>query len=58
MNNVNRADVRKWLFEHSQVLGHRCDSVKSKDLDEEGLTYNIAWIDTVTGERIEVIWEK
>lgn len=43
MNNVNRADVRKWLFEHSQVLGHRCDSVKSKDLDES--TSFIRWID-------------
>ena len=58
MNNVNRKDVRDWIFEHSNILGHTCKSIKSEDLDENGLTYNIAWIDTTTGERIEVIWEK
>lgn len=58
MNNVNRVEVRKWLFDHSNILGHTCKSIKSEDLDENGLSYNIAWIDTVTGERIEVIWEK
>lgn len=58
MNNVNREEVRNWLFEHASILGHTCNSKKSEDLDENGLTYNIAWIDTTTGERIEVIWEK
>ena len=58
MNNVNRSEVTNWLFEHSNILGHKCDSRKSNDLDENGLTYNVAWVDTVTGERIEVIWEK
>lgn len=58
MYNSNREEVNKWLFEHSIILGHRCDSRKSKDLDENGLRYNIAWVDTVTGERIEVMWER
>lgn len=46
---LNNEEVDSWLWEHAQIQGHQCDSIK----DEDGL--NIAWKDTVTEEVLEVI---
>jgi len=43
-------ELDKWLFEHAQLQGHRCDGIKNDD----GI--NIAWEDSVTGERIYTEW--
>lgn len=61
IDNINRAEVNSWLFEHSNIQGHRCESVKGaiqgiEPGNSRAELVNVRWIDTVTKESIEVLW--
>ena len=49
---INEQEIYAWSFYHIVTLGHQCDSIK----DYTGI--NIAWVDTVTGERIYIVYSK
>jgi len=53
MDIANSADLDKWLFDHAQTQKHPCTSIKGL---VRGERCNIAWVDTKTGERIDVIY--
>ena len=55
MTILNKNELDSWLFEHSNIQGNTCLGVKSEDVDEKGLKYNVAFIDNVTKERFEII---
>ena len=55
MEIANSADLDKWLFDHAQTQMHPCHGVKGDVPNEEGRV-NVAWVDTVTGERFEMVW--
>ena len=54
MKIKNNSELDKWLFEHACVLRHMCNGVKG---EIEGEIKNIAFVDTVTGERIDLIYD-
>jgi len=58
LNLVNHAEVNRWMNERMQ-MGHDMQAVKGypsihgKECTLDGLV-NVAWLDTTTGERIEL----
>ena len=54
MKTLNSGAIDKFLWDHRE---NGCDGVKSHELDEKGLTFNIAWRDRVTGEEIKVEYD-
>ena len=61
MRIVNKSELDKWLFEHSALDGHLCVGLKGtiqakEPNSEDPEEVNVAWIDTVTGERFDVIY--
>jgi len=53
----NSEELEEWLFERAQRQGHKCDGVKDGTKDEHGLEVNIAYLDTVTGDEIKLVYE-
>lgn len=53
MEILNKADLDSWLFERSNIQGHTCKGIKGSIQGEQ---VNIAWIDTVTGERMDIVY--
>ena len=51
---LNKAELDQFLWDHR---GNGCTAVKSPLKDCDGLTYNEAWVDNVTGVRIEIIYD-
>ena len=49
MNILNKYEIDEFLFNH-RVNG--CIGIKGDLLDEESLSYNVAWRDKKTGEEI------
>lgn len=54
MKIENSEAIDAWLFEHSQILGHRCTGIKEHS--PEGELINFAWKDETTGEIIGVVY--
>lgn len=52
---TNKEELSEWLFNHVRKQKHRCDAVKGEVPGEEDLI-NVAWVDTVTGERFDMVW--
>lgn len=52
---ANKKELDTWIFEHANILGHTCQSIKSDDVNKNGLKYNVAFIDTTTQEKFEII---
>jgi len=54
---VNRAELDDWLFEHAVKQQHPCyaEPRATEKVGEE--SYNAAWVDSVTNERIEIQYE-
>ena len=58
---LNKDELAQWLFERAQILGHKCDSIKGpleaiQPGDEPAELFNLAWVDSVTGESIHIIY--
>ena len=53
MKITNKEEVDKWLFDNAQIKGHICKGVKGT-IDNDQV--NIAFINTVTDERIDIIY--
>ena len=61
MKILNSDELDAWLFEHANIQGNKCDSVKGtiqgvQPNDEPAEEVNIAWVDTITGEKIDIIY--
>jgi len=61
MNIINGDEVDSWLFEHIVIQGHACDGIKGTIQGVEpghvnGDLCNIAFIDTITGEEIDILY--
>ena len=61
MNIVNKDALDDWLFVHANQLGHPCVSIKGPTQaiqhgDEPADMVNIAWVDTITNDKIDVIY--
>ena len=61
MKIANGEELDSWLFDHANIRGHKCDPVKgplqgTQPGDEPAEEFNLWWVDTVTGERIAVIY--
>lgn len=54
MEIKNSDELNTWLFEHAQIQSHFCKGIKGLVKNE---LVNIAFVDTTTDERIEVIYE-
>lgn len=62
MKILNKDEIDTWLFEHANIQGHRCDSIKgtlhgTQPGDAPAEEFNLAWVDVVTEEKIDVIYE-
>jgi hypothetical protein len=62
MKITNSQELDAWIFDHVNTQGHRCDSIKgplqrAKPGETPPEEFNLAWVDTVTGERIDVIYD-
>lgn len=53
MDIVNKQELNIWIFEHSNIQGHTCKGIKGILFDDE---VNVAFVDTSTNERIDVIY--
>lgn len=51
----NKENLDSWIFYHANILGNKCDPVM-ENKGSEGMVA-VAWVDTVTGDRIEVIYD-
>ena len=49
---LNKKEIDSFLFENSCRKLHKCVGVKGKD------GRNIAWKDTVSGEKIDIIYKE
>lgn len=61
MKIVNKDEIDSWLFEHANIQGHKCDGIKGtinaiKPGDDDAELVNIAYVDTTSGEKIEVFY--
>lgn len=54
MKILNSKEIDAFCWEHRM---NGCEAVKSEEVDEEGLHFNIEWRDMVTGESIPVVYE-
>lgn len=50
---LNKEEIDTWLFEHANIQGHECKGMKGTLYDEVA---NIAFVDTVTGESIDIVY--
>lgn len=50
----NNEEIEKWIFHHAYELNHKCDAVRGMVGKER---MNIAFVDTVTKERIDFKYE-
>lgn len=62
MEILNSKEIDTWLFDRANIQGHRCDSIKGtlhgvQPGDDPAEEFNLAWVDTVTGEKIDVIYK-
>jgi hypothetical protein len=54
MKLFNNEEVDSWLFEHANIQGHTCSGIKG--VISNGEEVNIAFIDEVTKESINLVW--
>lgn len=54
----NSKELEAWLFEHTNIQGHKCDGIKGtiKTVDQSEEFVNVKYIDTVTKEEFNVIY--
>lgn len=62
MKIKNSNEIDAWLWEHSAVQGHLCNAKKGPLLgvqpgEDPAEEFNLKWVDTVTGEEIDVIYD-
>ena len=55
MNILNKEELKDWLFEHEKILCHVCYGIKG-NIQTTAQSVNIAYVDSETGERIEIIY--
>ena len=51
---VNRAELEDWLFEHEVKQQHPCYAEPCTTEPVGEPPYNASWVDSVTGEKIEI----
>lgn len=61
MKIENSEELNAWLFAHANIQGHKCDGIKGtiqaiEPGDEPAELVNVKYVDTVTGEEIDVIY--
>lgn len=62
MKIANREELDAWLFEHAHIQGHKCDGIKGfiqavEPGDAAAEMVNVKYVDTVTGERFDIIYD-
>jgi hypothetical protein len=61
MKILNSDELETWLFDHANIQGHRCNGIKGtiqsvNPGDNDAELVNVSYVDTVTGEKFDVIY--